>query len=48
MIIRKKIWPEFFEAVKSGKKRFEVRLADFKIKEGDKLVLEEWDQKQKP
>lgn len=43
MIIKKKIWPEFFEAVKSGRKKFELRLNDFKIKEGDILVLEEWD-----
>jgi len=42
-IIKKKIWPEYFELVKSGKKKFELRLADFDIEEGDKLVLEEWD-----
>jgi len=24
-IIKKKIWPEYFELVRSGKKRFEVR-----------------------
>ena len=47
MIIRKKIWPEYFKLVKSGKKKFELRLADFKIKEGDILVLEEWDPKKK-
>jgi len=41
-IIKKKIWPEYFELVKSGKKKFELRLADFDIKEGDILVLEEW------
>jgi ASC-1-like (ASCH) protein len=46
-IIKKKIWPEYFEAVNSGKKRFELRLADFDIKEGDTLVLEEWDPKTK-
>ena len=38
-IIKKKIWQEYFELVKSGKKRFELRLADFDIKEGDFLVL---------
>ena len=32
-----------FELVKSGKKKFELRLADFDIKEGDTLVLKEWD-----
>lgn len=47
MIIRKKVWPELFEKVSSGEKRFELRLADFKIKEGDILVLEEYDPKTK-
>lgn len=42
MVIKKKIWPEYFELVKSGKKKFEVRVADFDIKEGDTLILEEW------
>lgn len=42
-IIKKKIWPEYFEAVSSGKKRFELRLNDFEVREGDILVLEEWD-----
>ena len=28
--------------VSSGKKKFELRLDDFEIKEGDMLVLEEW------
>jgi ASC-1-like (ASCH) protein len=45
MIIKKKIWSKYFELVKSGKKKFEVRLADFKVKEGDVLILEEWDPK---
>ncbi len=47
IIIKKKIWPEYYELVKSGKKRFELRLADFDIKEGDTLILEEWDPKTK-
>ena len=42
MRIIKKIWPEYFEAVKSGEKKFEVRLADFKCVPGDVLVLKEW------
>jgi ASC-1-like (ASCH) protein len=42
-VITKKIHPEYFELVKSGKKKFELRLADFDIKEGDLLILEEWD-----
>lgn len=45
--IKKKAWPEFFEAVLSGKKKFDLRLDDFQIKEGDVLVLEEWDPKTK-
>ncbi len=39
--IKKKIWPKFFNLVASGKKRFELRLADFDIKEGDTFVLKE-------
>ena len=46
-VIKKKIWLEYFEAVASGKKKFELRLNDFEIKEGDTLVLEEWDPKPK-
>jgi len=42
MIIRKKCWPEFFEKINSGEKKFEVRLADFECKVGDTLLLEEW------
>ena len=45
--VKKKIWPEYFELVKAGKKKFEARVADFKIREGDTLVLEEWDPKKK-
>jgi hypothetical protein len=41
--VHKKIWPENFNLVASGKKRFELRLADFDVNEGDTLVLEEWD-----
>ncbi len=44
-IIKKKIWPKYFDLIKSGKKNFEARLADFRIKEGDFLVLEEWNPK---
>ncbi len=42
-IIKKKIWPELFNLIASGKKKFELRLNDFDIKEGDTLILEEWD-----
>lgn len=43
--IEKKIWPQYFEAVASGKKRYELRLNDFEVKEGDILILREWDPK---
>ncbi|MFC1789647.1 DUF3850 domain-containing protein [Patescibacteria group bacterium] len=46
-VIKKKTSPKFFKLIKSGKKRFELRLAEFKAKEGDTLVLEEWDPKKK-
>lgn len=45
--VKKRIWPEYFKLVKSGKKNFELRLADFKIKVGDTLVLEEYNPKTK-
>lgn len=41
--IKKKAWPELFEAVLNGKKNFDLRLDDFQIKDGDILILEEWD-----
>jgi len=41
--IKKKCWPEFFQMVANGKKKFDFRLADFDIKEGDVLVLEEYE-----
>lgn len=47
MIIKKKIWPEYFDLVASGIKKFELRLADFNIKEGDTLILEEWNPRTK-
>lgn len=43
--IEKKIWPEYFTLVKSGRKKFELRVADFRIRDGDMLVLREWDPK---
>jgi ASC-1-like (ASCH) protein len=45
--IHKKVWQEHFEEIISGKKKFELRLADFEINEGDTLVLEEWDKNKK-
>ena len=41
MRIEKRVQQKYFEAVVGGKKRFEVRLADFKCKPGDFLVLKE-------
>ncbi len=46
-IIKKKAWPDLFELVKAGKKKFDLRLADFDIKEGDTLILEEWNPEKK-
>lgn len=37
-----KIWPEYFEAVKEGRKTFEVRENDRHFKEGDTVVLKEF------
>jgi ASC-1-like (ASCH) protein len=45
--VKKKCWPEFFELMLSGKKNAELRLADFGLKAGDTLILEEWDPKAK-
>jgi ASC-1-like (ASCH) protein len=47
MIIAKKTWPELFKKVKEGKKSFDVRLADFKLKKGDTLILREWNPRTK-
>ena len=47
MIIKKKIWPEYFPLVQSEKKKFELRVNDFDVNEGDTLILEEWDPKTK-
>lgn len=44
-IIKKKVWPEYFEAIISSKKNFELRINDFEVNEGDVLLLEEWDPK---
>ena len=47
MKIEKKIRPEYFEAIKSGKTKCDLRLADFECNEGDVLVLKEWDPNKK-
>lgn len=38
-----KIWPEYFQPVLEGRKRFEKRKADRDYKVGDTLRLKEWD-----
>ncbi len=40
--IKKKTWPESFQAVLEGRKKFDLRLADFDLREGDTLILEEY------
>ncbi len=42
--IEKKVWPKYFSAIIKGKKKYELRLVDWDCKEGDVLVLKEWDQ----
>ena len=42
--IYKKVWLKYFEQIISGQKKFELRLADFAINNGDILVLQEWDE----
>ncbi|MFA6272136.1 MAG: DUF3850 domain-containing protein [Patescibacteria group bacterium] len=41
--IEKKIWPEYFQKIMDGDKKYELRLADFDCQPGDLLVLKEWD-----
>lgn len=43
MIIEKKTWPDLFEKVLSGEKKFDMRIADFNCQVGDTLVLKEYD-----
>jgi len=43
MKIEKKVWPEYFEKILDGSKKYELRLADFECNPGDILVLREWD-----
>ncbi len=42
-----KTWPEFFQAIKKKKKKFEIRLNDRDYQVGDILVLQEFDPVQK-
>lgn len=47
MRIEKKTWPTEFQAILEGRKKFDLRLNDFKAAEGDTLVLKEFDPKTK-
>ena len=47
MKIEKKCWPDYFQAILEGRKSFELRLADFECKQGDILVLKEFNPKTK-
>lgn len=42
-IIQKKILPEYFEAVISDRKTFELRKDEDNVQPGDRLILNEWD-----
>jgi|APSaa5957512622_1039677.scaffolds.fasta_scaffold89089_3 hypothetical protein len=43
MVIKKKVWPEYFQMILNGSKNVDLRLADFDIKQGDTLILEEYE-----
>jgi len=38
-----KTWPEFFAAIESGKKKFDLRKDDRPFEIGDKIILQEFD-----
>lgn len=38
-----RIWPEYFERVLAGRKGYELRENDRRFREGDALILREWD-----
>lgn len=42
-VVEKKLNTEYFDQVASGKKKYELRLNDFAVAEGDTLILREWD-----
>ncbi len=45
MAIARKSWPKFFERIKRGQRRIEVRIADTPLTRSFDMVLEEWDPK---
>jgi ASC-1-like (ASCH) protein len=46
-LVKKKILPEYFDAIASGKKTYELRLGDMVVAEGDTLLLQEWNENKK-
>lgn len=47
MEIKKKIWPFAFQSILEGKKKFELRLNDFVVTDGDILILQEYNPEKK-
>ncbi|MDR1026658.1 MAG: DUF3850 domain-containing protein [Lactobacillus sp.] len=43
-VVRKKSYNPYFEQVKNGEKKFDLRLADFEVKPGDTIIFEEYDE----
>lgn len=46
MVHELKVLPEYYDAIESGKKTFEIRKHDRDYKVGDILALREWDGKE--
>ena len=42
-IIEKKTWTRFFDLMWKGEKMFDIRLQNFKVEPGDKILFREWD-----
>jgi len=42
-VIEYKLHSEYYDQINSGKKKFELRLNDREVNEGDILLLREWD-----
>ena len=42
MIFEKKCWPEYFEKILNGEKKFEIRLANYECNPEDIIILREW------
>ena len=38
-----KIYPQYFDAILDGNKKFEIRKNDRNFKKGDNILLREWD-----